>query len=73
MREFTVVFEREEDGGYSAWVPDLPGCASQGDNYEEALASIREAIEGYIEAHRTEGVPLPEPRARLETVSVQAV
>lgn len=72
MREYTVVLEREDDGGYSVYVPDLPGCASQGDTEDEALANIQEAITGYIEAHRSEGIPLPEPRARIATVSVQA-
>lgn len=44
MREYAVVLERKEDGGYSVYVPDLPGCASQGDTKREALEHIREAI-----------------------------
>ena len=42
---YTVVLEREADGGYSASVPALPGCHSQGDTRAEALANIREAME----------------------------
>jgi len=38
---YTVVLEREEDGGYVASVPALPGCVSQGDNRAEALSNIR--------------------------------
>ncbi|MCE5249461.1 type II toxin-antitoxin system HicB family antitoxin [bacterium] len=38
-----------EDGGYTVYVPSLPGCISEGDAYEEALANIREAIELYLE------------------------
>jgi predicted RNase H-like HicB family nuclease len=72
MRTYTVVFEREEDGGYSAWAPDLPGCASQGETYDEAMANMREAIECYIEAHEKLGRPLPEPRTQIETVQVGA-
>lgn len=72
MSEYAVVMEREDDGGYSVWVPDLPGCASQGETYDEALANIREAIEGYIVAHKAEGLPLPEPRTRIDKVSVAA-
>jgi hypothetical protein len=34
---YAVVVEREEDGRYSVYVPDLPGCASMGDTYEEAI------------------------------------
>ena len=53
MREYAVVLEREEDGGYSIYVPDLPGCASQGNNKREALEHIREAIACYLEALET--------------------
>lgn len=47
--EYQAVFQEETDGGYSVWVPDLPGCASQGETLEEALENIKEAIELYIE------------------------
>lgn len=47
--QFDTVFEKEEDGGYSVWVPDLPGCASQGDTLEEAISMIKDAIELYLE------------------------
>ena len=44
-----AVFQEEKAGGFSVWVPDLPGCASQGETFEEALKNIREAIELYLE------------------------
>lgn len=47
--EYNAIFERERDGGYSVWVPSLPGCCSQGDTFEEALANIKEAIGLYLE------------------------
>lgn len=47
--QYDAVFEKEEDGGYSVWIPDLPGCASQGDSLEEAMENIKEAIELYLE------------------------
>lgn len=46
---YDAVFEKEEDGGYSVWIPDLPGCASQGDNLEKAIENIKEAAELYLE------------------------
>ncbi len=46
---YQVVFQEELEGGYSVWVPDLPGCASQGETLEEALENIKEAIELYLE------------------------
>jgi len=44
-----VVFEPSEDGGYTVFVPSLPGCISEGNTKKEALANIKEAIELYIE------------------------
>lgn len=47
--EYTVLFTKEQEGGYSVSVPDLPGCLSQGDTFEEAETNIKEAIELYLE------------------------
>ena len=44
-----VVLEPSDDGGYTAIVPALPGCISEGDTREDALANIHEAIELYLE------------------------
>ena len=43
-REFDVVLERAEEGGFVVSVPDLPGCWTQGDTRDEALANAKEAI-----------------------------
>lgn len=47
--QFNAVFQEEDDGGFSVWVPNLPGCCSQGDSFEEAFKNIREAIDLYLE------------------------
>lgn len=44
-----VVLEPSEEGGYTVYVPSLPGCISEGDTEEEALENIKEAIELYLE------------------------
>lgn len=44
-----VVFEPSDEGGFTVYVPALPGCTSEGDTLEEARANIREAIELYLE------------------------
>ncbi|CAI2717197.1 type II toxin-antitoxin system HicB family antitoxin [Nitrospina watsonii] len=44
-----VLIEQDEDGMYVAEVPALPGCLSQGTTQEEAVANIKEAIEGWME------------------------
>ena len=44
-----VVLDPSDEGGYTAYVPTLPGCISEGDSREEALRNIREAIDLYLE------------------------
>jgi len=46
--EYNVIFVNEPEGGYSVYVPDLPGCISQGETFEEAKKNIQEAIELYL-------------------------
>jgi len=58
--KYTVVLEREADGGYVVTVPVLPGCVSEGDTRAEALANIQEAIDLYIEDCRVAGDPVPQ-------------
>ncbi len=47
-----IVLEPSEEGGYTAYVPTLPGCISEGNSREEALSNTREAIELYLEPVR---------------------
>ncbi len=44
-----VVLESSNEGGYTVYVPSLPGCISEGETVEDALTNIREAIELYLE------------------------
>lgn len=44
-----IVLEPSDEGGYTAYAPSLPGCISEGDTSQEAIANIREAIELYLE------------------------
>ncbi len=52
--ELKVVLEKQEDGGFTAYVPSLPGCISEGDTRQEALKNIKEAIELHLEADTDE-------------------
>lgn len=52
VHSFTAVFEPAEEGGYVVYIPALPGCASQGETFEEAQANAKDAIEGYLTAMR---------------------
>ncbi|MDP2936666.1 MAG: type II toxin-antitoxin system HicB family antitoxin [Dehalococcoidia bacterium] len=58
-RRFRVILDPNELGGYTVTVPALPGCISEGDTKEEALANIQEAIELYIESLQADGEPVP--------------
>jgi predicted RNase H-like HicB family nuclease len=62
--KYTVILDQESDGGYVAIVPTLPGCVSQGDSRDEALANIREAAELYIEDCIEAGDPVPTESGR---------
>ena len=48
IRSFTVIFEPAQEGGYVVRVPALPGCATQGDTFEEAQKMAHDAIQGYL-------------------------
>ena len=52
--KFEVVLEPSDEGGYTVYVPSLPGCISEGDTYEDALKNIKEAIELYLELDEDE-------------------
>lgn len=54
-----VIIEPDETGGYVVSCPSLPGCHSQGETIDEALANIREAIELYLEVLEEDGQPIP--------------
>lgn len=47
--QYNAVFQEEPEGGYSVWVPSLPGCNSQGETFDEAVHNIKEALELYLE------------------------
>jgi predicted RNase H-like HicB family nuclease len=61
--EYLVVIEKAEDGSYSAFVPDLPGCVSCGDTVDEVTGLIQEAIGLHIQSLTSHGEPVPEPAA----------
>jgi predicted RNase H-like HicB family nuclease len=71
MSKYTVFFEPTATG-YSAHVPDLPGCVAAATTLEETRQLIREAIEFHIEGIRMHGDVVPEPTEHIEQVEVSA-
>ena len=59
--DFKVLLEPDQDGGYVVVCPSLPGCYSQGETIQEALANIREAIELCLEDLQELGEPILDP------------
>jgi predicted RNase H-like HicB family nuclease len=72
-RSYLVIIERAEDGSYSAYVPDLPGCVAVGQETQEAAKQlIQEAVEAHIHGLMEDGLPIPEPTTRGEYVQAVA-
>lgn len=67
--KYAIVVERTSTG-YSAYVPDLPGCVAAAGSYETAEKLIHEAVAFHIEALRGDGDPIPEPRTSVGSVEV---
>lgn len=67
---YTVLLEKEDDGGYHAFCPILKGCHSQGDSFEEAIANITEAIELYLESLMADNQPIPKEDLIVKPLSV---
>ena len=59
-----------EDGHWVAECPSLPGCVSQGETKEQAIANIREAIEGYILVLQEDKLPVPDERFEAVLLAV---
>jgi len=71
MNRYTVFFEPTATG-YSAHVPDLPGCIAAAATLEETRQLIKEAIEFHIEGLRLNGEAVPEPTTLIEQIEVPA-
>ncbi|MBU4246116.1 MAG: type II toxin-antitoxin system HicB family antitoxin [Nanoarchaeota archaeon] len=67
--EFIVIL-MEEETGYSVQVPALPGCHTQGDTIDEALANAKEAIECYLESAEKDEIPKAPSHIQIAAVSV---
>lgn len=71
-RRYALVIEPTSTG-YSAYSPDVPGCAAAGDTAEEVRRNLREALSAHFEAMREMGEPIPEPQSSVDYVDVEVV
>ena len=69
--EYVVVYEKTSTG-YSAYVPDLPGCISTGPSLPETKKNMQEAITGHLAVMREFGDPIPQPTTIAEPMLIPA-
>lgn len=67
---FKVVLEPSDEGGYTVYVPSLPGCITEGDSVEEALKNVQEAIALYLEPVEDELIPLMAETALVQEIEL---
>lgn len=67
--KYKVILEEEADGGYSIYVPELPGCASQGDSRREALHNIRKAVKLYLWSVREDKRALEKRKVEIKDIA----
>jgi len=70
MTKYLAVLEPADDGTWSAYVPDLPGCTSFGPTRDEVAKNIHEAVTGHILLMRETGLAVPEPASLPEFVQI---
>jgi len=68
---YTVELEPAEEGGYVVTVPALPGCITQGETYEEAIAMASDCIRGFLEALVKAGQPIPREEERRRPIEAR--
>lgn len=61
---YKLIFEPEEDGGYHAFCPSIPGCHTHGDTPEEAMRNLQDALEGCLTVIEEKGQPIPGERLK---------
>jgi predicted RNase H-like HicB family nuclease len=71
MSEFIVIYEKSSTG-YSAYVPDLPGCITTGGSLDETKANMHEALAGHLAVMREFGDTIPEPTTVAEALLMPA-
>ncbi|MEG3990218.1 type II toxin-antitoxin system HicB family antitoxin [Microcoleus sp. AT3-A2] len=65
MKYEVIIYWNEEDQAFIAEVPELPGCAADGENYQEALQNLEIIMQEWIETANALGRPIPQPKGRL--------
>ncbi|MFA4953393.1 MAG: type II toxin-antitoxin system HicB family antitoxin [Candidatus Pacearchaeota archaeon] len=67
--EIKIVLEPQEEGGYTVFVPSLPGCISQGETVEKCIENVKEAIELWIEPDEND-IIIYKDNVKTETITI---
>jgi predicted RNase H-like HicB family nuclease len=65
IRYEVILYWSDDDQAFIAEVPELPGCAADGQSYQQALANVETVIQEWIDIANDLGRPIPEPKGRL--------
>lgn len=69
--QYTIILHPDmEQGGYTVTVPTLPGCITEGDTLEQAIAMAKDAIHLYIESLMADGEPIPEEHEHPQAIVI---
>ena len=66
---YSIIIE-QTDTGFSAYAPDVPGCVAIGTTAEEVKRELQEALKFHVEGLQADGLPIPQPSARVDPVDV---
>jgi predicted RNase H-like HicB family nuclease len=69
LSEYVVIYEQAEDGGWGAYLPDMPGVVALAATRDEVAAGIREALSAYVEDLGERGLSLPQPHHAADTIA----
>ena len=72
LHQYTAIFEPDKEvGGFTVTIPSLPGCISEGDNFEKALENIKEAASLYLEVMKKDKEKIPDEDSGVIVAPVQ--
>ena len=66
MLRYAIIIEKAKDGGYGAYVPDLPGCVGMGATRDETIQNMIDGIKFHLDGLKEEGLPIPEATIEAE-------
>jgi predicted RNase H-like HicB family nuclease len=69
LSEYVVIYEQAEDGGWGAYLPDIPGVVALGSSRDEVTTRMREALSAYVDDLRQRGLSLPAPHHAAGTIA----